>query len=122
MSSGAPAPPVAQSTAEATVRSLTAKLATVEAHIWALAALAAVLDVALTYRGLQLGLTEGNPVVATLLGSAGIVGLVAVKLVVLGLAVLGRSLRPRWGPWLSLGMVVPWLGAAGINATWLATF
>jgi hypothetical protein len=120
MSSGAPALPVVQSSAEATVRSLTARLATVEAHIWALAAVAAALDVLLTYRGLQLGLTEGNPVVSALLGSAGIAGLVAVKLVVIGLAALGRYVRPRWGPWLSLGMVVPWLAAAGINATWLA--
>jgi len=120
MSSGAPATAVAQSALETRLQSLTAELASVESHLWALAAVAAGLDVLLTFRGLELGLTEGNPVVATLVAGAGIGALVAVKVVVLAVAALGRWYRPRWGPWLSLGLAIPWVIAVGINATLLA--
>lgn len=107
---------VAQSTLEARLQAVTDDLATVEGQLWVLAVISAVLDVVLTHRGLEAGLAEGNPVVAVLLGVAGIGALVALKLGVFAVATLCRWRRPQWGPWLSLALVVPWLTAATINA------
>lgn len=121
MTPGASATYVAQPTLEDRLQSITDELSPVEGHLWLLAVLAAVLDVLLTHLGLHLGLTEGNPVVAAMVGGAGILALAAVKGVLLGVAWLAREYRPAWGPWLSLGLAIPWLIAAAINAAWLAT-
>jgi len=122
MTPRAPATHVAQSTLEARLQSATAELAPVETELWTLAVIAAGLDVVFTYRGLQVGLTEGNPIVAALVGIAGIGALVTLKAAVFVVATLCRWCRPRWGPWLPLALVVPWLCAAAINATWLVVW
>lgn len=77
----------------------------------------AILDVSLTHVGLQLGLQEGNPVMASLIGSAGIGALAVGKVAALGVGGLVRLLHPRWGPWIPLGLALPWVIAVGINAT-----
>jgi len=119
MSPGASATHVARSAVEAHVQTATRELAPVERELWTLAVVAAALDVLLTHHGLQVGLAEGNPIVAAILGTAGVAGLVSLKLAVLGVATLCRWRRPHWGPWVSLALVVPWLGAATVNAAWL---
>lgn len=99
----------------------TEALGSVEPQLWALAVLAAVLDVWLTFVGLQAGLQEGNPVVASLVGAAGIAALGLAKVAALGVGGVCRALRPQWGPWLSLGLALPWVVAVGINLGLLAT-
>lgn len=108
-------------TIETRVQSITADLLPIEGRLWALALVTALLDVYLTYRGLQAGLTEGNPLVASLIETVGIAALVGLKAAAFGLAGLARLHRPTWGPWLSLGLAVPWLVAVGINGVLLAT-
>lgn len=106
---------------EAQLESITAELLPIEAHLWGLAIATAALDVYLTTVGLEAGLTEGNPLVASLIETVGITALVGLKASVFGLAALARWRRPAWGPWLSLGLAVPWFVAAGINAVLLMT-
>ena len=119
MSWGAPAPSTAKARVEHRLRAVTAVLDPLEGHLWALAVAVAAADVALTYWGLQVGLAEGNPVVAALLSHVGILALVALKGALLGLAAGCRWACPRWGPWLPLGLALPWLAAVAINLTWL---
>lgn len=118
MSWGAPAP--ARARLERRLRAVTAALDPLESHLWVGAILLAALDVGLTYWGLQVGLTEGNPVVAALLAEVGIAALAGLKGALLGLAAACRWLRPRWGPWLPLGLSLPWLAAVAINLSLLA--
>lgn len=120
MSWGAPATATAQARVERRLREVTAVLDPIEGHLWVLAVFVAAADVALTAWGLQAGLAEGNPFVAALLAEVGILALVALKGVLLGLAAGCRWVRPRWGPWLPLGLALPWLVAASINLTLLA--
>ncbi|MFB6311277.1 MAG: DUF5658 family protein, partial [Salinirussus sp.] len=80
----------------------------------------AVLDVWLTVAGLEAGLTEGNPIVALLLAEVGIVSLFVLKGWALGLAASLRQWRPRWGPWIALGLALPWFVAVTVNLSLLA--
>lgn len=117
MGTGAPASQSAIATVDSNVRTLTDDLAAAERRLWALAVATAILDVYLTYEGLQSGLSEGNPLVASLIENAGILALAGTKGVLLSIAGLVRLRIPAWGPWLPLGLALPWLVAAGINAT-----
>lgn len=119
MSGGQPA--TAQARVERRLRTITAVLDPVESHLWVLAVLLAGLDVGLTYWGLQVGLAEGNPIVSALIEQVGIAALVGMKGVLLGLAAVCRWVRPRWGPWLPLGLALPWLAAVAINLTLLTS-
>ncbi|MHB9285587.1 DUF5658 family protein [Halobacteriales archaeon Cl-PHB] len=94
-------------------------LRAVEQQLWLLVAASLVLDVALTYAGLQRGLTEGNPFMAAAIDAWGFVALALAKVAVLSVAGLVRFLQPRLGPWLSLGIALPWGGAATVNASLL---
>jgi hypothetical protein len=85
-----------------------------------LVVLTLVLDVYLTYEGLQHGYAEGNPVMGTLIEEAGFVALGAAKAGVLGVAVLYRSLRPEYAIVIPLGVALPWLSAVAVNAYHLA--
>ena len=94
--------------------------ATAERHLWVIAVVALVADVRLTQLGLRHGLTEGNPVARWAIGGAGIGALVLVKVAVLGIAVLVRRQYPRHGPVIPLGLAVPWVTAAALNAITLS--
>lgn len=120
MPRGARATGGVQSRLEARLQSATDELAAVEPQLWAVAVAAAALDVWLTNAGLQVGLAEANPLVAWLVGGAGIAALALVKVGALGLGGLCRLFRPSWGPWVSLGLALPWLVAVGVNATLLS--
>lgn len=119
---GAQATPSSVPTVESYVESLTNDLAPIEYQLWVLAVLAAVLDVSLTATGLQAGFTEGNPIVAALLDRVGIAALAGMKLAAFGIAALVRWRRPVWGPWLSLGLCIPWMLAVGVNASLLLVY
>lgn len=121
MSQGAPATHAARSKVEVRLRSITEQIAGVEHQLWLVALSAAALDVYLTYKGLQFGLSEGNPVMAALIHESGIAALALAKAVLFAVAGGIRVLRPSWGPWLPLGLAIPWILAAGINVTLLAT-
>lgn len=119
MSWGAPATSTTKRDVERRIRAVDAVLDPLERHLWALAVIVAAGDVVLTAWGLQAGLAEGNPFVATLISEVGILALVGLKGALLGLAAGCRWARPRWGPWLPLGLVLPWLVAVVINGTLL---
>lgn len=121
MSRVAPATGGRESRLDEHLRTATEALGPVERQLWALAVVMAVLDVWLTYAGLEAGLQEANPVMASLIGAAGIAALGLGKVAALGLGGACRLLRPRWGPWLSLGLALPWVVAVGINLGLLAT-
>lgn len=89
--------------------------AAIEAALWLAALLACAADVHTTYVGLQLGLGEGNPFARAAIESAGIGGLVGVKVAAVSLAVLVRVRVPRYGPVIALGLALPWVVAAAVN-------
>lgn len=120
MSGGQPATAAAQARVERGLRAVTAVLDPVERQLWILAVLLAGLDVGLTYWGLQVGLAEGNPIVSALIAEVGIAALAGMKGGLLGLAAACRRMRPNWGPWLPLGLSLPWLVAVAVNVTLLA--
>jgi hypothetical protein len=75
-----------------------------------------VLDVATTAVGLQVGLSEGNAVVLAALEAFGLLGLLALKTVVVGAAALAASLIPdAISPVIPLGLVIPTTIAVATN-------
>lgn len=120
MSGGTPATAGVRARVEWHLQAVTAVLDPIERQLWVVAVLVAAMDVVLTAWGLQAGLAEGNPVVAALLAEVGIVALAGLKGALLGLAAACRWARPAWGPWLPLGLALPWLAAVAINLSLLA--
>lgn len=112
MGQGAPAPAGA---VERELSAATDALAPLEHQLWLLAVAAAALDVWLTHWGLHAGFAEGNPLVALLLAEVGIAALAAVKGAAFVVAAGFRQYRPLWGPWLPLGLALPWIGAVVVN-------
>lgn len=94
-------------------------LAAVERPLWGLLVVALLADVVSTYHGLQVGLSEGNPAMRLALDTAGIVALVGVKLAVVGFGAAVRRLLDERGAVVPLGLALPWLAAAAINASLL---
>ncbi len=121
MSRGLTATAAARAAVERRLQTVTAWLDPVERQLWLVAAILAALDIVLTVRGLQVGLVEGNPIVGVLLAEVGVLAFVAVKGGALGLAASVRWVRPRWGPWMALGLALPWLVAVAINGVLLVT-
>lgn len=91
-----------------------------ERALWAVVAVALVADVSLTYAGLTQGLTEGNPVMRWAIGWGGIGALVLAKMCILGVGVVAAKLRPNEAGVVPLGLAIPWLLAATINAAVIA--
>jgi len=90
-----------------------------ERDAWGLVLLVFTADVVLTYRGIQVGLAEGNPLMAYAMGAGGILALIAAKTIVLVVAGLVRYRRPADGAAIALGVAIPWLGAVLVNAATL---
>lgn len=94
----------------------------IERQLWLLVAVGFAADAGLTLLGLRIGLTEANPVVASLIGTVGpLWGVLAAKVAVLAVAgtvygLLDRGLRPA----VPLAIAVTWLIAAAINCVGLA--
>lgn len=92
------------------------ELAHREQTLWALVLLATLADVVTTVAGIHLGLAEGNPLIADVLASTGVAGFLAVKAAILVLAVGFRAVRPQFRVVVPLGLSLPWLFAASVNA------
>ncbi|UPV74160.1 DUF5658 family protein [Halorussus limi] len=100
-------------------RRLTAPLARVdgwERTLWILVGVALVGDLLTTYYGLQMGLTESNPVARTAIERFGFAAMVGLKLFAVGVGVGCRRLLPdKHGLLVPAGLAVPWTGAVLVN-------
>lgn len=112
------APPPGESVRQLADR-LASRLAGHEWLLWLAAVLALLADVTSTVAGLQAGHVEGNPLVATILGTAGVAGFLAFKAAILAFAVSLRLALPRFRVVIPLGTAVPWLAAATANVALL---
>lgn len=92
------------------------RLAAAESRLWALLALALLADVLTTTYGLASGLTEGNPAMRAAIETAGVAALVGVKLSVVGFGLGVRRFLDERGAVVPLGLALPWLAAAAVNA------
>lgn len=93
-----------------------------ERALWHVAIAAMLVDVTLTVHGLELGLTEVNPVARHALGTFGVLGLYGLKGVALGLGGTCRLLvGRRYGALIPLGLAVPALAAVCINSILIAS-
>jgi len=77
------------------------------------------LVVLLTYAGLQAGFTEGNPAMRAAIGAGGIGALFAAKAAIVAVGVAVRYWRPAHAGVVPLGLAIPWMLAAAINASLL---
>jgi len=94
-------------------------LAGVEGYLWGVLVVALLADVVLTGYGLQHGLSEGNPAMRLAIDVAGIAALLGAKLAVVGFGVAVRQFLGDRGAVVPLGLAVPWVGAATVNAVLL---
>jgi hypothetical protein len=85
--------------------------------LWSLVAVSFVLDIGLTYYGLDIGLREGNPVARAFFEAFGVVeSMVLMKSVVVGMALAAWvSIPERYRPVIPIGVALPWLVASAIN-------
>ena len=91
-----------------------------ERWLWALVACSLLADVLLTHHGLRQGLTEGNPLVRSLVAEAGIGTLGVLKGGVVALGLTVRSTLPaRERAVVPIALCLPWLGATLVNAALL---
>jgi len=94
---------------------------TAERLLWALVLVMMALDVVTTELGLQHGLAEGNPVVASVIGGAGVLGLVGAKLLALAVGAGARLCLPQYRLIIPLGLATPCVVAVAVNTTLLLT-
>lgn len=81
-----------------------------------------VADGVLTYAGVRHGHPEGNPFVQSAISQFGYLGIGAVKVGALAVALGIRTvLSDRRGPFVPLALVVPWLSATVLNVITLAS-
>lgn len=93
-----------------------------ERILWGVVVLALIGDVATTFAGLHLGLSESNPVARGAIDAYGVWGMLALKTLALCVALACRPLlTDRWGPVVPAGLALPWLAAIVINCYVIAT-
>lgn len=89
--------------------------------LWLLLLFATLADVVTTLYGISIGLTEGNPFVATTLATTGVPGFLVLKAAVLGFGFACWRLLPRrHAIAVPAGLAVPTLLAAASNTVALA--
>jgi hypothetical protein len=98
---------------------LTNELHAVEHELWLIVLATLTIDVYLTYVGLQAGLTEGNPLMHHAFETVGFAVLGLIKAVILGFAGFTREAWPSHGPYIPLGLSMPWLAAVLVNSSLL---
>ncbi|SFR47462.1 hypothetical protein SAMN04487947_1856 [Halogeometricum rufum] len=100
-----------------TLSDFLAVLAERERTLWVAVAVTFVLDVTLTAHGLTLGFEEANPVArATMLVFGPLPAMVALKSVVVGIAVVFTRVAPPAGrPLIPLAVATPWALASASN-------
>lgn len=94
------------------------RLAQCERELWFVALSAMLVDVTLTVHGLNLGLSEQNPVARAALETAGAVGLYLLKAGAVLTGLCCRALLPSsWTVIVPLALAIPSVLAVGANAT-----
>lgn len=94
----------------------------VERLLWVLVAVGLVGDILTTHYGLQMGLTESNPVARAAIKQFGMGAMVGMKLFAVGVGLYCRRLLPE--PHVLLvpaGLAVPWLAAVVVNLSLYTT-
>jgi hypothetical protein len=87
-----------------------------ERVLWTLVAVGLVADLLTTYYGLQLGLSESNPVARTAIEQFGFGAMVGLKVFAVAVGLACRQLLPeRHVLLVPLGLAVPWLAASLVN-------
>jgi hypothetical protein len=90
---------------------------TYERELWLLVVVTMLADVPLTMYGLQLGLTEMNPVARTAIEVAGALGLYMLELVALSIGLGCTLLVPqRYTALVPLGLALPSVFAVVVNS------
>jgi hypothetical protein len=85
-------------------------------ELWVLVVVSMISDVGITAYGLALGFTEANPIAVNVLRATGLWGLVALKLVVVGLGAVFWTLLPREYSYpIPVALATPWLLATVVN-------
>ena len=96
------------------------RLAAVELELWIVVVTAMLADLWLTQQGLQRGLSEANPVVRSVIGQYGTAAFPVLKFAALGVGGVTWKLLPeRTAPVVPLGLALPWVFAAVVNAALL---
>lgn len=99
-----------------------ADAATVERALWAVVALSLVGDVATTFLGLHLGMVEANPVARGAIEGHGLLGMLALKVVAVGVGLCCRPLLPAaYRSIVPAGLALPWLVAVVANLYTIST-
>lgn len=87
-----------------------------ERLLWILVGVALVGDLLTTYYGLQLGLSESNPVARAAIEQFGFGAMVGLKLFAVGVGLVCRRILPeRHAPLVPAGLAVPWSVAVVVN-------
>jgi hypothetical protein len=89
---------------------------TAELLLWAALVLVTVLDVVTTGVGLQQGLDEGNPVMASAIEHAGLGGLAAAKTAILAFGAIARLCLPSYRLVIPFGLATPGAIAVLVNS------
>ena len=92
-----------------------------ERYLWWLVLLSLTLDIALTYHGVNRGLTEANPIVRLAMERVGtVVALLSLKGFAVVVGCVGWSILPRkYRGIVPLGMALPWTIASLLNLSLL---
>ena len=93
-----------------------------ERILWILVFVSLVGDIVTTVIGLQLGLSESNPVARQAIDGFGIGGLLGLKLIAVGIAIACRPLLPvTYRPIIPAGLAIPWTIAmvANLGTIWI---
>ncbi len=87
-----------------------------ERLLWGVVGFALIADIATTFVGLHLGLSESNPAARGAIEGYGIAGMLALKGFAIGIGLGCRLLLDRqYRPIVPAGLAVPWLLAAILN-------
>ncbi|MBZ6493641.1 MULTISPECIES: DUF5658 family protein [Natrinema] len=93
-----------------------------ERLLWGAVVLALAADVATTFVGLHLGLSESNPAARGAIEGYGVGGMLALKAFAVGVGLVCRLLLEQvYRPIVPAGLAVPWLAAALLNVYTIAT-
>ncbi|WP_435066977.1 DUF5658 family protein [Haloplanus sp. C73] len=95
-----------------------ARLTDHETRLWGVVVATCLADIVLTTYGLRLGLAEGNPLAAALVGRIGAVpALALLKTGAVGVAVTGWAVVPDdYRALIPAGIALPWVVASAANA------
>ncbi|WP_408958347.1 DUF5658 family protein [Natrinema sp. 74] len=87
-----------------------------ERLLWVLVAVALLADIATTFVGLRLGLSESNPAARGAIEGFGVAGMVGLKAFAIGVGLICRRLLEQaYRSIVPAGLAVPWLVAALLN-------